>query len=119
MDNCTADLSEFAQPGENTIEVRVTSSLRNRTYDLGYDVNWTMWHQTPEIDSYGMVGDTTLKVYTKVVGQSTDQPSSDNPETPSTNESTNSPQTGDAAPIIGITVLTMASATMLIFRKKK
>ncbi|WP_270739940.1 glycosyl hydrolase [Massilioclostridium coli] len=119
MDNCTADLSEFAQPGENTIEVRVTSSLRNRMYDLGYDVNWTMWHQTPEIDSYGMVGDTTLKVYTKVVGQSTDQPSSDNPESPSTNESTNSPQTGDAAPIIGITVLTMASATMLIFRKKK
>ncbi|WP_286165441.1 glycosyl hydrolase [Clostridium facile] len=63
MDNCTADISKAVQPGENTIEVRVTSSLRNRMIDVGYS-GWMMG--TPDIDNYGMEGTATLQTYSKV-----------------------------------------------------
>lgn len=37
MDRRTADLTAYIQPGENTITVRVTSSLRNIMITQGYD----------------------------------------------------------------------------------
>ena len=36
IDTCTADLTGVVTPGENTIEVRVTSSLRNKFLPEGY-----------------------------------------------------------------------------------
>ena len=61
MDRRTADLTACIQPGENTITVRVTSSLRNIMITQGYD-GWIFG--TPDPDAYGMTGETRL-VYTK------------------------------------------------------
>lgn len=61
MDRRTADLTAYIQPGENTITVRVTSSLRNIMITQGYD-GWIFG--TPDPDDYGMTGETKL-VYTK------------------------------------------------------
>lgn len=61
MDRRTADRTAYIQPGENTITVRVTSSLRNIMITQGYD-GWIFG--TPDPDDYGMTGETKL-VYTK------------------------------------------------------
>ncbi len=60
MDRRTADLSGLVKDGENTIEVRVTSSLRNRMREIGYDQGWNILH--PEAADYGMTGRTWLTV---------------------------------------------------------
>lgn len=62
MDNTTVDISEFVVAGENNIEVRVTSSLRNRLMENGY----RGWLIPVTSDNYGMVGNTSLITYTKV-----------------------------------------------------
>ena len=61
MDRHSADLTACIQPGENTITVRVTSSLCNIMITQGYD-GWIFG--TPDPDDYGMTGKTRL-VYTK------------------------------------------------------
>lgn len=135
MDNHTADLSEAVQPGENTIQVRVTSSLRNRMKEQGYadgqgiyGSNW-ITHPNPESDDYGMVGEVVLETYNKVVVTDTEQPTPSNPsETPSETpnpsnpnqpDGTNSPQTGDTAPVFGITALLLTVGTLAIIRKRR
>lgn len=128
MDNYTADLSEAVQPGENTIKVRVTSSLRNRMKQQGYGGNW-ITHPNPESDNYGMVGEVVLKTYNKVAVTDTEQPTPSNPseipsETPKPSnpnqpDGTNSPQTGDTAPVFGITALLLTVGMMAIIRKRR
>lgn len=81
MDTAAADISEYVMPGENTIEVRVTSSLRNIMRKIGYIVGQQGnsdsesgsysatvggWHVNPETAEYGMTGKTTLTTYVKV-----------------------------------------------------
>ena len=61
MDRHTADLTPYVKSGENTITVRVTSSLRNVMITQNYD-GWIFG--APEPDDYGMTGETKL-VYTK------------------------------------------------------
>ena len=61
MDRHTADLTPYVKSGENTITVRVTSSLRNVMITQNYD-GWIFG--APEPDNYGMTGETKL-VYTK------------------------------------------------------
>lgn len=61
MDRCSADLTDCLTVGENTISVRVTSSLRNVMIEQGYESGWIM--SSPEPDDYGMTGTTTLKFY--------------------------------------------------------
>lgn len=58
MDSCQADITDYVISGENTITVRVTSSLRNKMIEQGYEQGWNL--NTPEPDSYGMTGDTVL-----------------------------------------------------------
>lgn len=58
MDRRTADLTDFLREGENELEVRVTSSLRNRMREVGYDQGWNILH--PEAADYGMTGETNL-----------------------------------------------------------
>ena len=60
MDSRTADLSGLIAEGENTLEVRVTSSLRNKMRDVGYEQGWIILH--PEAADYGMTGDTVLLI---------------------------------------------------------
>ena len=60
MDSRTADLTGVVQPGENTLTVRVTSSLRNRMIAVGYDQGWNILK--PEAAAYGMTGETELVV---------------------------------------------------------
>ena len=62
MDRRTADLTSYVQPGENTITVRVTSSLRNVMIVQGYEAGWVFG--APEPDDYGMTGETKL-LYTE------------------------------------------------------
>ena len=62
MDRRTADLSGLLVEGANTLEVRVTSSLRNKMRDVGYDQGWIILH--PEAADYGMTGETWLVVVT-------------------------------------------------------
>lgn len=72
MNTCTADLSDCAVLGENSIEVRVTSSLRNIMLELGYAAKgmWSLLGENAlEPDEYGMTGETGLKAYTKVVAE--------------------------------------------------
>ena len=46
MDGRRADISAYVKPGENTIEVRVTSSLRNIMREVGYDRGCViLWQQ--------------------------------------------------------------------------
>lgn len=70
MDGKFAEISDFVKPGENTIEVRVTSSLRNIMRKVGYDQGWVneMFGLTsvPEADDYGMTGETNVVTYKKV-----------------------------------------------------
>ncbi|WP_373212759.1 glycosyl hydrolase [Ruminococcus sp. 5_1_39BFAA] len=81
MDSAEADISDYVQGGENTIEVRVTSSLRNAMRSYGYimgasqatDENSSSfqnsaggWLEQPEPDDYGMVGETSIITYQKV-----------------------------------------------------
>lgn len=68
MDSRSADISPYAVPGENTLEVRVTSSLRNRMIEQKYS-GW-LFHFNPQADSYGMTGQTTLTTYVKVAATS-------------------------------------------------
>lgn len=56
MDNATADISAYVRPGENSIEVRVTTNLNNRKNNTNY----------ARSNSYGMVGEAALITYTKV-----------------------------------------------------
>ena len=58
MDSRTADLTGVVQPGENELTVRVTSSLRNRMIEVGYDQGWNILK--PEPANYGMTGSTEL-----------------------------------------------------------
>lgn len=62
MDSRSADISEFVHPGENSMEVRVTSSLRNRMIEQGY----SGWVTEKQPDTYGMTGQTLLKTAVKV-----------------------------------------------------
>ena len=62
MDSCIADISDYVQLGENTIQVRVTSSLRNRMIEQQY----SGWMGEMQPDNYGMTGDVVLQTYTKV-----------------------------------------------------
>lgn len=62
MENGVADLTAYVQPGENTITVNVTSSLRNVMRALNYDA-W--YFGDPGADDYGMTGKTELILYTK------------------------------------------------------
>ena len=69
MDSSTIDISDYVHPGKNIIEVRVTTTLRNRMIVQGY----SGWNMSPAIqvnqvipDDYGMVGETELITYTKV-----------------------------------------------------
>ena len=64
MDSVKADISPYVVAGENTITVRVTSSLRNIMIELGYDSGWLGAQYEP--DSYGMTGNVNLITYTKV-----------------------------------------------------
>jgi len=66
MDTCSADISAHVKTGENTLEVRVTSSLRNRMLDHNPSI-WT-WGAPSETAEYGMVGTVTLDAYTMVKG---------------------------------------------------
>ena len=60
MDRRTADLTGRLVEGENTLEVRVTSSLRNKMRELGYEQGWNILH--PEAADYGMTGETRLLI---------------------------------------------------------
>lgn len=80
MDSASADISDYVKAGENTIEVRITSSLRNIMRKVGYLIKeegssggsagfqHTIggWTSQPEADSYGMTGETRLITYKKV-----------------------------------------------------
>lgn len=68
MDSCTADLSEAVRAGENTLEVRVTSSLLNRMKQVGY----SGWLGSPATADYGMVGAAGLTAYAKVAVTTSD-----------------------------------------------
>lgn len=57
MDTATADITKAVVPGENTISVRVTSSLRNVA--RGYEPIFWLTNETEPAD-YGMTGKTTL-----------------------------------------------------------
>ena len=58
MDRHTADLTDYVQEGENIITVRVSSSLRNKMLDVGYEQGWNILK--PEVADYGMIGETKL-----------------------------------------------------------
>ena len=63
MVTCAADITGAAQPGENAIEVRVTSSLRNVLLANGYaDVGlWAYAHSNDMAPAdYGMIGQATV-----------------------------------------------------------
>ena len=60
MDAVKADLSNVVKAGENTIEVHVTSSLKNVLRSMGHIVE-----AEEEPADYGMTGDTELVVYNK------------------------------------------------------
>ena len=77
MDGACADISAVVQPGENKIEVRVTSSLRNIMREVGYmmgddgaDDSGSSslrggaggWIVQPEPDAYGMTGKTIVTI---------------------------------------------------------
>ena len=55
MDRSSADLTGYVQEGENTLEVRVSTSLRNKMLDVGYEQGWNIL--TPEVADYGMTGE--------------------------------------------------------------
>ena len=65
MDSRTADLTEYFKAGENEISVRVTSSLRNRMREVGYDQGWNILH--PDVADYGMTGNAYL-FFSELVG---------------------------------------------------
>lgn len=58
METCRADLSDYIKTGTNTLEVRVTSSLRNRLLVDGY----SGWVTSVEPDEYGMTGRGMLEI---------------------------------------------------------
>lgn len=62
MESCVADITDYVQPGENTITVNVTSSLRNVMRSLEYKA-W--YFGDPGADDYGMTGKTEINIYTK------------------------------------------------------
>lgn len=55
MDSGRADITAYVSAGENTVEVRVTSSLRNVMRKVGYDSGWIMG--APDADEYGLTGE--------------------------------------------------------------
>ncbi len=62
MDTAYAELTDYVQPGENTISVRVTSSLRNIALTQPYIFWLPLAGAQP--DSYGMTGRTVITVET-------------------------------------------------------
>lgn len=68
MDSRDADISAYCVPGNNSIEVRVTSSLRNVMRSLGYSA-WNFpgsWTSGTGPADYGMTGEVRLITSTKV-----------------------------------------------------
>ncbi len=136
MDSRSTDISEYVIPGSNQLEVRVSSSLRNRMIVQGYDIYWNFLGYSHEAtpDNYGMVGDVTLNTYTKVTVNDEEQPTPSNPsetpvpsepstenpsQTPSQPDGTKPPQTGDAGPILGILGLFGITATAIVISRRK
>lgn len=60
MDSREADLTGMLVEGENILEVRVTSSLRNVMRDVGYEQGWNILQ--PDAADYGMIGEAYLRV---------------------------------------------------------
>ncbi|WP_286165630.1 glycosyl hydrolase [Clostridium facile] len=124
MNTGKADLSGYVTAGDNTIQVRVTSSLRNIMLELGYAEkgNWKLLGENALYpDEYGMVGNTFLKLYTKVASQDIDHPiSSDVSEnSPPIHDNVNSPQTGDIALTTALSIVALAGAALLFTHRKK
>ena len=59
MDSARADITEALTAGENTICVKVTSSLRNVARTVPY-IFWLGGNFDPGEDDYGMVGNTVV-----------------------------------------------------------
>lgn len=57
----TVDVSDLLQPGENTITIEVSTTLRNRLIAMGYS-RMEAAHTMPA--DYGMMGDVALVTYT-------------------------------------------------------
>ena len=99
MNNGEADISDYVQPGENTIEVRVTSSLKNQMIVQKY----SGWFGPQSPDAYGMTGETTLTAYTKVTVSE--------PEIPAAVKSAAAPESAQVGSDFVVTVVTAASVT--------
>lgn len=102
FDTCTADLSAAVVPGENLIEVRVTSSLRNVLMANGYASvgMWAYIHRNELAPAdYGMTGAVSLTAYTKVGASASDV------------LSVSAPETAQAGSDFAVTVVTNASVT--------
>ncbi len=71
MDSCSADITDYVQAGENTIEVRVTTSLWNALIAEGLTEKYTGADAQgnaaePESRAYGMVGTAEIILCTAV-----------------------------------------------------
>ena len=58
------DISRYVQPGENKIEIEVSTTLTNRMKQRGYDKIRSGWTEdTPEVQSYGLQGCVRIEPY--------------------------------------------------------
>lgn len=132
----TVDISELLQPGKNTIEVEVSTTLRNRLIQMGYkDMTggFSMANRTSityEPADYGMIGDVAIVPYTKaVISTGPVDPESSEPGTSESESSgsvsegsgTTPPDTGVPASSFGGLVMVAATSglAVLMLRKKK
>ncbi|MCI8497126.1 MAG: LPXTG cell wall anchor domain-containing protein [Clostridiales bacterium] len=128
MDNGCADITEYVKPGNNTIEVRVTSSLRNKMLEIGY-AGWGAG--IPQPDDYGMIGTVTLDTYTKAAAVEKKDPSSseessskpdDSPSNPDSSHpsSEGQPNTGanDSIVFVMAALMLAAGAAAVLCRRK-
>jgi hypothetical protein len=74
MPGLEADISALVEPGENTLEVEVSSTLNNRLitrryFDTIQDFSGMLWNGKPrmlayEVQDYGMTGTVSVNFYT-------------------------------------------------------
>ena len=125
------DIGKYLQPGENSIQIELTTTMSNRIlYEADPDSLFSKLSFINKTCDFGLT-DVTLTPYVMetVYENSQEEPIPSHPGESSQPESStdsisstdgqNSPQTGDVFPIVGATALLVAGAGIVFLKRKK
>lgn len=122
LQNPKVDITDLLIVGENTIEIRVSTTLANACAALAKHADessedYGRFNWITDVADYGLVGEASLVTY-KTVPVDSAENENQNQSGNQTNPGSSSPQTGDTAPA-GIVVLLGITVTAAVISRKR